>query len=129
MLDKQSAFSGQQSADKRDPRMGTVVRKNGKIFKDRVCPECGREHWNGSKICIACENALHKKRYGSWYIKKADSVGEKERLKRLAEHTRRIRSEIKEIEAAGLNIDDYVYEDIEKVLAGKLDAEKARKVV
>lgn len=116
-------------AKKRDPRMGTVVRKNGKIFKDRVCPECGCQHWHGSKTCITCQNALQKKRHGSWYTKKKDSVGETIRQKRLAEHTRRIQAKIAGIEAVGLTIDEHVYEDVEKVMAGTLSADKARKVI
>ena len=109
--------------------MGTVVRKNGKIFKDRVCPVCEKEHWHGSKTCITCENTQHKKRYGSWYIKKKDSVGEKIRQDRLMAHAKRIEGETAAIEAAGLNIDEYVYEDIEKVLAGELSVDKSRKAV
>ena len=116
-------------AKKRDPRTGTIVRKNGKIFRDRVCPECNSRHWHASKICITCENMLHKKRYGSWYIKKEVSVGETIRQKRLAEHTRRIHAEVAGIEASGLTIDEHVYEDVEKVMAGTLSANKARKVI
>ena len=129
MLKQQSAANSQQSAKERDSRFGTVVRKNGKIFKDRVCPVCEAKHWHGSKTCITCENSQHKKRYGSWYTKKQKSPGEKIRQKKLKEHTRRIRARVKEIEAAGFSIDEHVYEDVEEVLAGQLDADKARKAV
>jgi hypothetical protein len=128
MLKKQSAISNQRSAEKCDPRMGTIVRKNGKTFKDRVCG-CGKDHWHGSNTCIACQNAIQKKRHGSWYIKKADSVGETIRQKRLVEHTRRIQAEVAGIEAAGLTIDEHVYEDVEKFMAGTLSADITRKEI
>ena len=114
---------------KHDPRMGTVVRKNGKLFKDRVCPECGCEHWHGSSTCITCENSLHKKRYGYNYVKRKRTQWYSDRQKRLAAHTERITKETATIEAAGLNIDEYLFEDVEKIMAGMLTVDKARKVV
>ena len=127
--DKKRGKRDPRKSQKRDPRMGTVVRKNGKLFKDRVCPECGCKHWHGSSTCITCENALHKKRYGYHYLKRKETVWYSDREKRIVAHTERIERETAAIEAAGLNIDEYSCEEIEKVMAGKLPVDKARKVI
>ena len=113
---------------KRDPRMGTEVRKNGKLFKDRVC-SCGKKHWHGDNTCITCQNALHKKRHGYNYKKRKEHPWYDEQQKVLTAHAESIAKETAAIEAAGLNTIEYPVTEIEKVLAGTITASQARKAV
>lgn len=119
----------QVKKQKCEGKRGIEVRKNGKLFKDRICTECGVDHWNGDNTCVACYNALHKKRYGYKYTKRKDTPWHSERQGRIAAHTERVAKETAAIEAAGLNIDEYSFEDVEKIMAGTLKASKARKVI
>ena len=93
---------------------GDIVHKNGKVFMNRVCPSCGKTHFHGDNMCVACRNAEHKERYGYNYQKKKYSVGEIQREKKLKEQTERIGREMKAIEAAGLSPIHSTVEEIEE---------------
>ncbi len=88
---------------KNDKRRGTVLRKNGKVYRDRVCTVCGKDHWHGENMCITCRNEQQKKRRGNTYVKRKATQWEKDRQKRLAAHAERIEREIIAIEAAGFH--------------------------
>ncbi len=75
-------------------KRGIVVRKNGKVFRNRVCVVCGIDHWHGDNMCVACRNTEHRKRYGYHYLKRKETPFENDRQRRLAEHTKRVRREI-----------------------------------
>lgn len=94
-------------------KSGLVVRKYGKVYRDRVCSECGKEHWHRENMCISCRNTEQRMRHGYWYIKLQDSAGEIRRQVYLAEHIKRINREMEAIEAAGLSPTDSTIEDIE----------------
>ena len=91
-------------------RTTKTIRKNGKTLRDRVCPECGREHFHGENMCIACRNAQQKNRKE----KLPDVECQKEKLRkvRVAQTAARIKFEISQIEKAGL---DHRNSTIEKI--------------
>ena len=55
--------------------------------------------------------------------------GEEIRVRKLAEHTARIRKDIAAIKKAGLTVDRHVCSDVLDFLAGKLPKDKVRSAV
>lgn len=94
-------------------KLGPVIRKNGKTYKDRICYVCGKEHYHRENMCISCRNAEQVDRHGKQYAKKKDRSDEIYRKVCLAEHTKRIAREIEDIEAAGLSPANSTIEEIE----------------
>ena len=92
--------------------MSKVIRKNGKYFRDRVCPECGKEHFHGENMCIACRNAQQKKRKSK--LPAVECPKKKQRNMRVARVAARIAFEIRLIEKAGLNYRNATIEQINK---------------
>jgi len=78
-----------------------VIRKNGKCFRNRVCPECGRKHFHGENMCVACRNAQQKKRRSS--LPAAESQSKRLREMRVAYTAARISYEIGILEKAGFD--------------------------
>ncbi len=107
-------------------KTGLVVKKNGKTYKDRICPECGKGHWHRENMCISCRNIEQVRRHGKQYIKLKDSAGEIRRKVLLAEHRKRIFREVEAIEAAGLSPSNSTIEEIEAagVELEEFDADK-----
>ena len=95
-----------------DKRRGTVLRKNGRVYRDRVCTVCDKDHWHGENMCITCRNEQQKKRRGVIYKKRKEHPWYSQRQKRLAAHAERIEREIKAIEAAGLSPTDSTIQEI-----------------
>jgi len=94
-------------------KTGLVVRKNGKTYKDRVCYICGKEHYHRENMCISCRNDEQQQRHGKRYIKRKDMPGEIHRKVSLAAHAKRIAREMEAIEAAGLSPSNSTIEEIE----------------
>lgn len=94
-------------------KRGTVVRRNGHVYRDRVCTVCGKGHWHGENMCIKCRNTQQRKRRGYTYVKRKETDWYSEREKRIAAHAERIGREMKPIEAAGLSPTDSTIEEIE----------------
>ena len=92
--------------------MNRMIRRNGKNFTDRVCPECGAEHFHGENMCIACRNAQQKKRKEK--LPAAECQKEKLREMRVAQEAARIEFEIGLIEKAGLNYIKATIEELHK---------------
>ncbi len=97
---------------KNDKRRGTVLRKNGRVYRDRVCTVCSKDHWHGENMCIKCRNDQQRKRRGVIYKKRKEHPWYSKRQKRLAAHAERIEREIKAIEAAGLSPTDSTIQEI-----------------
>ena len=86
------------------------IRKNGKLYKDRICPECGRKHFHGENMCIGCRNARQKKNSKKKYQKIRSSPWQRQKEKRLARHAERIRLDIRQITEAGLTAESTMQE-------------------
>ena len=88
-----------------------VIRKNGKYIRDRVCPECGKEHFHSENMCITCRNAQQKLRRESLPAVKCqlDTI----RTMRVASAAARIAFEICEIQKAGFNYKKATVEQID----------------
>ncbi len=95
-------------------RPSKVVRKNGKVFRDRVCVECGIDHWHGDNMCVACRNAMYKKAGNYKYIPVCQTEWYAERQRRIAEHTKRITTDIETIEADGMDHRSATIQEIEE---------------
>lgn len=78
------------------------IRKNGRIYKPRVCPECGKKHFHGENMCIKCRNTQQAKRRNKPYIKIRDTAYHDEKEIRISAHKKRIAGEMKAIRKAGL---------------------------
>jgi len=94
-------------------KLGPLIRKNGKTYKDRICYVCGKEHYHRENMCISCRNAEQVERHGKQYIKRKDSAGEIRRKVLLAEHRKRINREMEAIEAVGLSPSNSTIKEIE----------------
>ncbi len=104
---------------KSDKRRGTIVRKNGHVYRDRVCTVCSKDHWHGENMCITCRNEQQKKRRGVIYKKRKEHPWYSKRQKRLAAHAERIEREIKAIISAGLDPATALYHDYSVVLQSR----------
>jgi hypothetical protein len=107
-------------------KLGPLIRKNGKTYKDRICYVCGKEHYHRENMCISCRNIEQVGRHGKQYIKRKDSAGEIRRQVLLAEYRKRINREMEAIEAAGFSPSNSTIEEIEAagVELEKFDASK-----
>ena len=94
-------------------KLGPLIRRNGKTYKDRICYVCGKKHYHRENMCISCRNIEQVGRHGKQYIKRKDSAGEIRRQVKLAEHRKRINREMEAIEAAGLSPANSTIEEIE----------------
>ena len=97
---------------KNDKRRGTVLRKNGRVYRDRVCTVCSKGHWHGENMCIKCRNDQQRKRRGVIYKKRKEHPWYSQRQKRLAAHAERIEREMKAIRQAGLSPTDSTIQEI-----------------
>ncbi len=106
----------------RKGKRGTVLRKNGRVYRDRVCTVCSKDHWHGERMCIKCRNdQQRKRRRGNTYIKRKEHPWYSKRQKRLAAHAERIEREIKAIRQAGLDPATALYHDYCVVLQPEKD--------
>lgn len=115
MLDRAESNKPDYSIPKRKrPRIegDNVIRKNGKVYMDRICPDCEKKHHHGEQMCIKCRND-QQAQIRKPYIKRAETDWEIKRQRRLAEHTRRIEAEMKAIRAAGLSPEN---DSVQKIL-------------
>ena len=78
-----------------------IVRKNGKVFRDRLCPVCGVSHFHGDNMCITCRNARQAPRRK--YIPIRETMYPTDRARRLEAHRVRIEAEMEAIRRAGLD--------------------------
>ena len=79
------------------------VHKNGRLYRDRVCPECGKKHFHSENMCIKCRNTQQANRRNKSYIKISDTQYADQQKQRLAVHEKRIAAEMIAIEKAGLS--------------------------
>ena len=97
-------------SDWKAAKMIKVIRKNGKCFRRRVCPECGKKHFHGENMCVACRNAQQKKRKS--ILPAGKSQSKRLREMRVAHTAARISYEIGVLEKAGFDYRKITIEQI-----------------
>ena len=83
-------------------KTGKVLRRNGRIYRNRICIECGKKHFHAEKMCIKCRNTQQEKRRNKPYIKRKDTVYFSEKEQRILAHEKRIAAEMTAIRKAGM---------------------------
>ncbi|MBE0534537.1 MAG: hypothetical protein IH624_02630 [Phycisphaerae bacterium] len=88
-----------------------VIRKNGKVFRDRVCPLCSRRHFHGENMCVRCRNNQQEPRKKR-YVRIRGMRWRTEREERIAAHRRRVQAQMRAIRGAGLDPFKSTFEEI-----------------
>ena len=79
-----------------------VLRRNGRIYRNRICIECEKKHFHAEKMCIKCRNTQQAKRRNKPYIKRKDTVYFSEKEQRICAHEKRIAAEMTAIRNSGM---------------------------
>lgn len=83
-------------------KTGKAIRRNGRIYRNRICIECKKKHYHGENMCITCRNTQQEKRRNKPYIKRKDTVYFSEKEQRICAHEKRIAAEMTAIRNSGM---------------------------